>query len=89
MYFKADNNKVYAISGDELSYEYHFTELLKLNKKYENNSILVNGDKTIFTSVNFELVFTIYLAYTNVIQNAKMHYMAPKAKHQVYLKEIK
>lgn len=89
VYFKADNNKVYGISGDELTYEYHFTELFKLDKKYENNTILVNADKTIITSVNFELLYTINLPYTNVIQNDKMYFMAPNAIHQVNLKELK
>ena len=89
VYFKADNNKVYGIAGDELTYEYHFTELFKLDKKYEDKTILLNDEKTIITSVNFELLFTINLSYRNVIQNNKMYFMTPTAIHQVNLKELK
>lgn len=89
VYFKADNNKVYGIAGDELTYEYHFTELFKLDKKYQDYTILVNSDKTIITSSNFELLFSINLPYTNIIQNDKMYFMAPNAIHCVNMKDLK
>lgn len=89
VYFKADNNKVYGFVGDSLSYEYHFTDLYKLDKKYQDNTILVNTEKTILTSVNFEILFSINLPYTNIIHRDKMYFMAPNAIHQVNLSELK
>lgn len=89
IYFKTDNNKVYGIDGDELTYEYHYTELFQLNKKYQDKTILVNDGKTILTSQNFELLFTINLPYKNTIQNNKMYFMAPNNIFRVNLLELK
>ena len=89
VYFKTDNNKVYGISGDELTYEYHYTELFRQDKKFEDKTILVNDDKTIITSTNFELLFTINLSFPNVIQNDKMYFMGESIIYQVNLKDLK
>src|SRR5690606_30323009 len=61
IYFRADNNKIYGLMGEELTYEYHFTELYKLDRKYRNKTILTNPQKTLITNGIFELLYTINL----------------------------
>ena len=75
-YFRADNNKIYGIEGEDLKYEYHFTELFKLDKKYKDKTILYNEQKTLITNSTFELLFTINLADKNIILNNKMYFMS-------------
>lgn len=60
VYFVADNNKVYGISGDRLVYEYHFTELHKLVMKFGNKNILEGLTETLITNHNFEMLAIIY-----------------------------
>lgn len=75
-YFRADNNKIYGIEGEDLKYEYHFTELFRLDKKYKDKTILYNEQKTLITNSIFELLFTINLADKNIILNNKMYFMS-------------
>jgi len=75
-YFRADNNKIYGIEGEDLKYEYHFTELFKLDKKYKDKTILYNDQKTLITNSIFELLFTINLSDKNIILNNKMFFMS-------------
>ncbi len=75
-YFRADNNKIYGIEGEDLKYEYHYTELFKLDKKYKDKTILYNEQKTLITNNLFELLFTINLSDKNIILNNKMYFMS-------------
>jgi len=84
-YFRADNNKIYGIEGDELKYEYHYTELFKLDKKYKDKTILHNEQKTLITNNIFELLFTINLPDKNIILNNKMYFMS---NYKIYMLNI-
>jgi hypothetical protein len=89
IYFRADNNKVFGIDGEEFKYEYHFTELFRLDKKYDNKTILVSENKTLITSNNFELLFTIDLSLPNVIVKNKMYFIDKMRTHVIDLDELK
>jgi hypothetical protein len=88
-YFRADNNKIYGIEGEELKYEYHYTELFKLDKKYKNRTILYNDQKTLITNSTFELLFTINLAEKNVILNNKIFFMGKSKIYELDLDDLK
>ena len=53
VYFKADNNKIYGLDSTNLVYEYHFNELYKLDRKFENKTVLINDEKTLITNNTF------------------------------------
>ncbi len=89
IYFRADNNKIYGMEGGDLKYEYHFTELYKFDKKYQDKTILSNMENTIVTSVNFELLYTINLTLQNIIMNDKMYLIGHNHIHVLDLKELK
>lgn len=88
-YFRADNNKIYGIEGEELKYEYHYTELFRLDKKYKDKTILYNDQKTLITNSNFELLFTINLSDKNVILNNKMFFMGVSRIYLLNLDDLK
>lgn len=89
VYFVADNNKVYGISGDRLVYEYHFTELHKLALKYENKNILEGLGETIVTSKNFELLGTIFLSERKLLFLDKLYFFEGNRIHMVDLRMIR
>ncbi|WP_317896616.1 hypothetical protein [Aurantibacillus circumpalustris] len=88
-YFRADNNKIYGIEGEDLKYEYHYTELFKLDKKYKGKTILYNDQKTLITNNLFELLFTINLPDKNVILNNKMFFMSDYRIYMLNLDDLK
>jgi hypothetical protein len=88
-YFRADNNKIYGIEEDQFKYEYHYTELFRLNKKYKNRTFLYNDKKTLITSNNFELLFTIDLSDRNVILDDKLYFMGEASIYMLDLKALK
>ncbi|PBQ33345.1 hypothetical protein CNR22_16690 [Sphingobacteriaceae bacterium] len=88
-YFRADNNKIYGIEAEDLKYEYHFTELFKLDKKYQDKTVLYNEQKTLITNSLFELLFTINLSDKNVILNNKMYFMSNYKIFMLNLDDLK
>ncbi|MBL7930393.1 MAG: hypothetical protein JNL60_00740 [Bacteroidia bacterium] len=88
IYFRTDNNKIYGLLGEELSYEYHFTELYKLDRKYKNKTILTNPQKTLITNSIFELLYTINLPDKSVILNDKMYFMSENKIHVIDLNQL-
>lgn len=88
-YFRADNNKIYGIEGDELKYEYHYTELFKLDKKFKDKTILYNDQKTLITNSTFELLFTINLPDRNIILNNKMFFMSSTKIYLLNLDDLR
>lgn len=89
VYFKTDNNKIYGLDGEDLKYEYHFTDLYKLDKKFDNKMILVNQDRSIVTSKNFELLFTFDLVDKSVITKDKIYFISDFKIHIVNKKDMK
>lgn len=89
IYFRADNNKIYGLEGEELKYEYHYTELFKLDKKYKGKTILTNSEKTLITNNLFELLFTINLADKNVILNNRMYFLGNHKIHVIHMEDMK
>lgn len=88
-YFRADNNKIYGIEGEDLKYEYHFSELFRLDKKYKGKTILYNDQKTLITNNLFELLFTINLSEKNVIVNDKMFFMNANKIFELNFRDLK
>ncbi len=89
IYFRADNNKIYGLLGEDLTYEYHFTELYKLDKKYKGMTILTNPQKTLITNSTFELLYTINLPDRNVILDGRMYFMSDNRIHEIDLNKLK
>lgn len=74
VYFIADNDKIYGISGDRLVYEYHFNELHRLVMKYNGKNILEGTEQTIITSNNFELLAVIFSADKKIRLRDKLYF---------------
>lgn len=89
IYFKADNNKIYGLDSTNLLYEYHFNELYKLNRKFEDKTILMNDDKTLITNSTFELLFTLNTTAENIILNDRIYFIEDHKIHLVLLKDLK
>lgn len=89
IYFKADNNKIYGLDSAEFKYEYHFTELYKLDKKFDDKMILTNENKSIVTSSNFELLFTFNLTDKSLITRDRLYFISDYKIHIVNKKDLK
>ncbi len=89
IYFRADNNKIYGLEGEDLKYEYHYTELFKLDKKFNGKTILTNSEKTLITNGVFELLFTINLADKNIILNNRMYFLGNHKIHVIHMEDMK
>ena len=89
IYFKTDNNKIYGIEGDNLLYEYHFTELFKLDKKLKDKTILINEDKTLIISNNFELLFTLNTTARSLVTKDRIYFVDQQKIHVLNVKDLK
>ncbi len=76
IYFKTDNNKVYGIDGDYIQYEYHFTELYRMEGKFEGKPILRNEKKTILISENFELLYELFTSDPLLVTKNKLYFFS-------------
>jgi outer membrane protein assembly factor BamB len=89
VYFLADNNKIYGISGERLVYEYHFTELHRLYLKIGDRNILEGLEETIITNRNFELLATINLSDRKFYFQNKLYFIEAEKIHIVDLKQLR
>lgn len=89
VYFRADNNKIYGISGDRLMYEYHFTELHRQILRFGDKNLLEGLHETIITSRNFELLATIYLADRKILLRDKLYFFDDDKIHVIDLNFLK
>jgi outer membrane protein assembly factor BamB len=78
IYFKTDNNKVYGLNKKTVSYEYHFSEIFKLDKTFDNKKLLVGEGKSLVISNNAELLFSINLTDKAVLTKNKLIFVGEK-----------
>lgn len=75
IYFRTDNDKVYGVAKNEVEYEYHFTELYKLNTSIGNNKLITQRNKTLMINKNFELLYTFNVDVPCTILGQKMYFV--------------
>jgi outer membrane protein assembly factor BamB len=89
IYFKTDNNKIYGIDGENLKYEYHFTELYQFDKKIQDKTILKSQDKTLITSSNFELLFILNTTDNSIFYKNKLYFFNDRKIHVLNMSDLK
>jgi hypothetical protein len=78
IYFKTDNNKVYSLNKKSVSYEYHFNEIFKLDKTFDDKKLLVGERKSLVISKNAELLYSINLTDKAVVAKNKLIFVGEK-----------
>ncbi len=89
IYFRTDNDKVYGVAKNNVEYEYHFTELYKLNTTIGTNKLLSQGNKTIAISKNYELLFTFNINVPCFVFKNKIYFVQDQYLHIVNFNELK
>jgi outer membrane protein assembly factor BamB len=89
VYFKTDHGKVFGIDKSEIEYEYHFTELYKLNTTVEGKKLISQKNKTLLISPNFELLCTFNTGENAYSLNGKIYFTAENKLHIVNTADLK
>ncbi|MBL7920095.1 MAG: hypothetical protein JNJ40_07250 [Bacteroidia bacterium] len=88
VYFKTESNKVYGVDKVDVQYEYHFTELFKMDKVYKDKTVIYNFKKTYVINKNFELLATLDLAEQSIIMKNKIYFFGGKEMSILDLDEL-
>ncbi len=75
VYFKTDNNKVYGVDKVDVQYEYHFTELFKMDKVYKDKTVISNFKNTFVINKNFELLATLNIVEPSIMMRNKIYFL--------------
>ncbi len=89
IYFKADNNKIYGMDKNTLTYECHFNEIYRLEKKTADKLILASENKSLIVSSNFDLLFVFNLADKPVVMGNRIYFVGDQQIQSVNMKELK
>jgi outer membrane protein assembly factor BamB len=89
VYFKTDHGKVFGIDKSEIEYEYHFTELYRLNTTVGEKKLVSQKNKTLLISPNFELLCTFNTGENAYSLNNKIYFTAENKLHIVNLADVR
>jgi outer membrane protein assembly factor BamB len=89
VYFKTDHGKVFGIDKNEIEYEYHFTELYKLNTTVGGKKLISQKNKTLLISPNFELLCTFSTGESAYSINDRIYFTAENKLYIVNLADLR
>jgi hypothetical protein len=89
VYFKTENDKVYGVAKNVVEYEYHFTELFKLNCKVGDKKVISSRNKSLVISKNFELLATLNTELPCIVNNNKLYIINQRQLHIFNVDDIK
>lgn len=89
LYFRADNNKIYGLTGDVLTYEYHFNEIYKRELSFSNKLLLRGEQRSLIISKNMELLATLDQSYKGWLAGDRVVLVAGNRVLLLPLSEIK
>lgn len=89
LYFKADNNKIYGIDKGALNYEYHLTDIYRLEKKFDNKLLIASENKTLLISSNFDLLATFQTDDTPLVNGSRIFFIGDQQIRSVDLNTLK
>lgn len=89
LYFKADNNKIYALDKGSIAYEYHFTDIYRLEKKFDNKLLIASEDKTLLVSTNFDLLATFNTGSKPLVKGNRIFFVGDQQVYSVDLNTLK
>lgn len=89
IYFRTDNDKVYGVAKNNVEYEYHYTELYKLNNSIEDKKIITQRNKSIVISKNFELLFNFNIDVPCYVLDNKIYFVKDQYLHIINYSDLK
>jgi hypothetical protein len=89
IYFRTDNDKVYGVAKNNVEYEYHYTELFKLNNSLGDKKIITQRNKSIMISKNFELLFNFKIDVPCYIIDNKIYFLKDQYLHIINYNDLK
>jgi hypothetical protein len=88
-YFRADNNKIYGMDKGTLAYEYHLTDIYRVEKKFDNKLLIASEGKSLLVSSNFDLLATFYTEDKPLVKGNKIFFIGEQQIQSVDLNTLK
>lgn len=81
IYFRSSHGKVYGVEGGRIQYEYHESELYKLDKPFGSFKLIKQKFKTYVLNANFELVAVLDMEDLGTVVGEKLYYFSGRKLH--------
>lgn len=81
IYFRSTHGKVYGVEGGRIQYEYHESELYKLDKGFGTFKLIKQKFKTYVLNGNFELVAVLDMEDLGTVIGDKLYYFSGRKMH--------
>ncbi|MEO6302063.1 MAG: hypothetical protein ABIP51_02715, partial [Bacteroidia bacterium] len=72
----------------DVQYEYHFTELFKMEKVYKGKTVISNFKNTFVINKNFELLATLNIVEQSIIMRNKIYFFGGRILNIVDLDDL-
>ena len=89
IYFRVDNNKVYGLDKNGFNYSFHYTDIYKLEKRFDDKLILLSQNKSLVLNSNRELLCTIDLGDKPVVMGKRIYFVGKQIIHSLNVEDIK
>ncbi len=89
IYFRTDNDKVYGVAKNTIEYEYHYTELYKLNNSLQDKKLITKRNKTMIISKNYEQLFNFNTDVPCYVFGSKIYFVREQYLQIVDFNELK
>lgn len=89
IYFKSDHGKVFGLNKTYIEYEYHYSELFKLNTTVGGKKLLSQRDKSYLISENAELLHTFNTGEPATVLGNKLYFANERLLYIINLNELK
>lgn len=89
LYFKADNNKIYALDKGAIAYEYHFSDIYRLEKKFDNKLLIAGENKTLLVSTNFDLLAAFTTGNKPLVRGSRIFFVGDQQVYSVDMNTLR
>jgi outer membrane protein assembly factor BamB len=89
IYYRSDNNKIYALERNNVKFEYNSSAVYKFAARAADKVLLSNADRTLVTDANFELLCALKGSGQPFVTGGKVYLAQGDKIHSILLKELK
>lgn len=88
IYFRSSHGKVYGVEGGRIQYEYHESELYKLDKSFAGYKLIKQKFKTYVLNGNFELVAVLDIEDPATVTGNSLYYFSGRRLYVIHAKDL-
>ncbi|MFO0357906.1 MAG: hypothetical protein ACK50A_13215 [Sphingobacteriaceae bacterium] len=89
IYFRSSHGKVYGVEGGRIQYEYHESELYKLDKSFAGFKLIKQKFKTYVLNNNFELVAVLDIEDPATVFGNSLYYFSGRRLYVVHASDLR